>query len=282
MRHTDNDKLTELSAALDAVNRGETPDSRDDDIRELAAVAQLLKRSGPPPAVVADLADTLSAELAAKKRRRLWFASGAAGTAAAALLVIALNTGPSAPSQPPPTIPPPGSVVIQTVPQQAPEAAKAAADEAPPAKQPAPAAQEAAPVPPAREAAPAKDRPAAVKENRQAEQRMMLAKAPDKTAERAAGKAAAAFLVWPGHDPDAITADKAAGTISQVYGSGDSAVVITQRAAGGSAPAARDEAVTGPASGKTNRVTLTVKGFVVTVEGNLPVEELQKIARSLE
>ncbi len=282
MRPMDNEKLTELSAALDAVNRGEQPDCRDEEIKELAAVAQLLKRSGPPPAVVAGLADTLSAELTARrKRRRLWLTSGVAGTAAAAVLVFALNTGPTAPPQPQMTVPPAGSVVIQTVPQQ--ETATDKAGDARPAKPSAPAAKE-APAQKVKEAAPAPapERPAAVAaDNQQAKQRTMLAKPPDKTAERAADKAAGSFLVWPGHEPDTVTVDKDAGLVRQVYGSGDKQVVITQRPAGGAAAAARDGAAGAGAPEKANMVTVTIGAFVVTVEGNLPEEELQKIARSL-
>ncbi len=295
MRHTDNEKLAELSKALDAVNRGEQPGGNDEEIKELAAVAQLVRRSGPPPDIVAGLADTLSAELTArKKRRRLWLSSGAAGTAAAALLVFALNTGPSAPPQAPMTVPPAGSVVIQTVPQAVPEAA-GKTEEAQPAKPPptaaketapAPAAKEAAPAPAVKEAAPAPDKPAAVAaDNVQAKQRTMLARVAEKSTEKAVNEAetAPAFLVWPGHKPDAATIDKDTDTVRQVYGSGESRIVITQQPAGGAAAAAKDEAAKSVgAERKTNRVTLTVRNFVVTVEGSLSMDELQKIARSLE
>lgn len=299
MRHTDNEKLAELSKALDAVNRGEQPGGNDEEIKELAAVAQLVRRSGPPPDIVTGLADTLSAELTArKKRRRLWLSSGAAGTAAAALLVFVLNTGPSAPPQAPMTVPPAGSVVIQTVPQAVPEAAgktEEAQPAKPPAKPPTTVAKEIAPAPAAKEAAPAQsapektpapERPAAVAaDNVQAKQRTMLARVAEKSTEKAVNEAetAPAFLVWPGHKPDAATIDKDTDTVRQVYGSGESRIVITQQPAGGAAAAAKDEAAKSVgAERKTNRVTLTVRNFVVTVEGSLPMDELQKIARSLE
>lgn len=285
MTHSEEAKMNELSAAIDAINRGEAPGGKDDEIRELAAVARLLKRSGPPPAIMAGLVDTLGAELAAKRRRRrLWLTSGAAGTAAAALLVFALNTAPPPPLQPQPAIPPAGSVVIQTVPQPVPETARAD-DAAPPAGQPAPA-REAAPAPAAREAAPAReaavpDRPATVaQEDGASQQRRMFAKAPDKTAERVASTAAD-FLAWPGHDPESVTLDKKTSTVRQVYGSGDGAIIITQRPAGDAADAPVNGSSAAKAD-KANRVTLTVRGLVVTVEGNLPAAELQKIARSLE
>jgi hypothetical protein len=318
MRHTDEEKLAALSAAIDAVNRGDKPGGPDEETKELAGVALLLKQAGPPPAVVAGLVDTLGDELAAKNRKRrwLWLTSGAAGTAAAAMLVFALNTGPSALPQPPLTPPPTGSVVIESVPvpsaasPAAPDTAKAdrkGPETAMTDKAAAPAGQQ-APAPETRTPATgektpaAQPRPGATPGNGQAEQRVMLAKVPDKVPEKAAteksvSKAAvvapAAYLTWPGHEPDSVTVDKAAATVRQVYGSGEQAIVITQRvvtrsaAAPGDAKAARAEepdppAAYGSAPPQTNRVTLIVKGVLVTVEGSQPVEELQKIARSLE
>ncbi|MDR7868823.1 MAG: hypothetical protein RIN56_18675 [Sporomusaceae bacterium] len=299
MGHKENEKLTELSAALDALNRGEQPDSGDEETKELAEVALLLKRTGPPPAVLAGLVDKLGDELAAKrKRRRLWLTSGAAGTAAAAMLVFAFNLGPSAPPPPQLAIPPAGSVVIESIPAPQPAtdvaagAAKAdmAKDGSAAAKRPAQTADTAAAS--VREAAPpAQDRPvAAAADGGRNEQRMMLAKAPEKAPEKAANKLAktpatptAAYLAWPGRQPDEVTVDKATATIRQVYGRGDAAIVIIQRAAPDTAQAAADGAAeVSAAKGKTNRVTVTVKDTVVTVEGNLPEDELEKIARSLE
>jgi hypothetical protein len=300
MGHKENEKLTELSAALDALNRGESPDSGDEETRELAEVALLLKRTGPPPAVMAGLVDKLGDELAAKKkRRRLWLTSGAAGTAAAAMLVFALNLGPAAPPQPPLTIPPAGSVVIESIPVPQPAADSAAGvakadkakDEPAAAKRPAQAANTApAPV---REAAPppAQDRPVAATADGRNEQRMMLAKVPEKTPEKAADKLAqapaAGSLAWPGRQPDEVTVDKETATVRQVYGRGDAAIVITQRAAPAGAKASAYaetdvSAEVSAAKGKTNKVTVTIKDTVVTVEGNLSEDELQKIARSLE
>jgi hypothetical protein len=281
MGHRENEKLAELSAAIDALNRGVKPDSGEQEIKELAGVALLLKRTGPPPDAVARLADKLGAELAAKKkRRRLWLTSGVAGTAAAALLVFALNGGPAV-TPPPPTLPPGGSVVIESIParQQAPagqQTAAKAADNAPaderstePAgKEPAAAREEAAPV---------RERPAvAAADEARTGQRTMLAKAPEK----AAAKRAAAYLVWPGHQPDEVTVDKETAAVRQVYGRGGDEIVILQRAA--QAPEADSPAAFAAFKGKTNRVTMTVKGTVVTVEGSLPEAELEKIARSLE
>ena len=296
----ENERLTELSAALDALNRGEQPDGGDDETKELADVALLLKRSGPPPAVMAALVDKLGDELAAKrKRRRLWLTSGAAGTAAAAMLVFAFNLGPAAPPQPQLAIPPAGSVVIESIPapQQATDSAAGVAkvdrakDESAAAKRPARTA-DTAPAP-VREAAPppAEDRPvAAAADGGRNEQRVMLAKVPEKAPENVKdnlAKAPAAYLFWPGRQPDEVTVDKATATIRQVYGRGDAAIVITQGAAPGVAKASVYAEADAPADVsaakvKTNRVTLTVKDTAVTVEGNLPEDELQKIARSLE
>lgn len=279
-------KLTELSTAIDAVNRGERPDSQDKELRELAEVALLLKRSGPPPATVAALADTLSSELAARiKRRRLWLTSGTAGTAAAALLVIALNLNPAAPIPPPLAIPPAGSVVIEAIPSQpAPEMAKM--EEAPAAK-------------------------AEVKFQEKTEKQVTMAnepvkasesaKQPEKTAEPAAAQVtaretppAATFLAWPGRHPERAAIDKNGAAVRQVYSVDSGEVVITQRATSRTTAAAVGEPktavvpdggeppVTKKADAKVNRVTATVKGFVVTVEGSQSEDELWKIAQSLE
>lgn len=279
-------KLTELSAAIDAVNRGERPDSQDKELRELAEVALLLKRSGPPPAAVAALADTLSGELAARtKRRRLWMTSGTAGTAAAVLLVIALNLNPAAPTPPPLAIPPTGSVVIEAIPSQpAPDTAQT--EEAPLAK-------------------------AEVKPQEKAEKRATMAsepakapepaKQPEKTAEPAVAQVTAretpptvAFLAWPGRQPERSAVDKSGAAVRQVYSVDSGEVVITQRATSRTTAAAVGEPktaavpdggeppVTKKADTKVNRVTATVKGFVVTVEGSQSEDELWKIAQSLE
>ncbi len=300
MGHKENEKLTELSAALDALNRGGRPDSSDEETKELAEVALLLKRTGPPPAVMAGLVAKLGDELAAKrKRRRLWLTSGAAGTAAAAMLVFAFNLGPSAPPQPQLAIPPAGSVVIESIPapQQATDSAAGIAktdkpkDVAVTDKRLAQTAQT-APAP-AREATPpAQDRPvAATADGGRSEQRLMMAKvqekAPEKAADKLAQGPAAGVLAWPGRQPDEVTVDKETAIVRQVYGRGDTAIVIIQRVAPDAAKAAAYATADGSAEvraakGKLNTVTVTIKDTVVTVEGNLPEDELQKIARSLE
>lgn len=299
MGHKENEKLTELSAALDALNRGELPDGGNEETKELAEVALLLKRIGPPPAMMAGLVDKLADELAARrKRRRLWLTSGAAGTAAAAMLVFAFNLGPSAPPQPQRTIPPAGSVVIESIPapQAAADSAAGAAkadkekDEVATAKRMPPSA-DTAPAPVREQAPPVQDRPvAAAADTGRKEQRTMLARVLEKAPERPADKPAqaAGLLAWPGRQPDETTVDKEAATVRQVYGHGDEAIVITQRAGrADGAQASAFAAAESPADNvagkrKTNRVTVTIKDTIVTVEGNLPEDELQKIARSLE
>lgn len=287
--HTEDKKLAELSAAIDAVNRGERPDGSDKEIRELAEVAAVLKRTGPPPAIVNALAQTLSGELAAKqKRRRLWLTSGAAGTAAAAMLVVALNLNPSTPAPPPMVIPPAGSVVIESIPAKPP--VDVAKTETPSAPKEQPVKEEAPPV---------RDQVAATN----GEKRTMLAKeekaaqpaeAADEKAVAAQKAPTVAFLAWPGRQPDTETTDKNGASVRQVYGSGgDGEVIITQRVTSrvAMAPAGEarmstladsDASAGKKAGGKVNRVTATVKGYVVTVEGSQSEEELWKIAQSLE
>ncbi|MDT8903174.1 hypothetical protein [Anaeroselena agilis] len=289
----ENEKLTELSAALDALNRGQMPAGGDEETKELARVALLLKRTGPPPAVVAALVDKVGDELAAKrKRRRLWLTSGAAGTAAAAVLVFAFNLGPSAPPQPQMTLPPAGSVVIESIPAPQPAADNAAGaakagrvkNEPAAAKRPPQVADSL----PAQEGS----APGAAAGSGRSGPRTMLAKVPEKTAEPATEKPASppgsGFLAWPGRQPEKTAVDEGAETVRRVYGHGDEAIVITQRKAAtpdavkASAHAAAVAPPDGAAKGKANRVTVTIKDMVVTVEGNLPEDELQKIARSLE
>ena len=104
------------------------------------------------------------------------------------------------------------------------------------------------------------------------------------------------YLTWAGRQPDEVTVDRATGAVRQVYGAGgDQEIVITQRVTSRAAgdgqrvykSAGFPETVDSPATKKTdgkkiNRVTLNVKGYVVTVEGSQSKEELWKIAQSLE
>jgi len=295
-RHKENRRLEELSAAIDALNRGRRPSAEDEETRELAAVALLLKQSAPFPAAVDGLAEKLSAELAARKRRRRWLMSGTAGTAAAALLVFALNYHPGAPP-PPLALPPAGSVTIERVP--APAAGRPPAAEAPPAQERAAGAKPetagsdgppAQAVPPPAEAPPGQDKPvAAAAEPEPGQKRMMLAEKVDTALSKPADPQVA-MLTWPGHQPDSVTVDREAGVVRQVYGTGDGEVVVTQRSTNRAkvmlpevGKSASPSGVSGlPGPRKVNRVTLTVKGIVVTVEGSRPEEELWKIAQSLE
>ncbi len=271
MSQQDNERLAELSAAIDALNRGVKPDSGDQEIQELARVALLLKQAGPPQDVVAGLVDKLSAELAAKKRRRrLWLTSGAAGTAAAALLIFALNSGPAV-TPPAPTLPLGGSVVIESIPARQQATADKAAENAPAAERPA------KPAVAREEAAPPQERQAAAAADGDRDgQRTMLAKAPLKAAEQQGTP----YLVWSGHQPDEVAVDRETATVRQVYGHGDDAIVITQRAA--SATEAEGAAAFSAGQGKVRRVTMAVKGWVVTVEGNLTEAELAKIAQAMQ
>ncbi len=120
-------KGEELSAAIDALNRGGKLAMDGDDVRELAEVALLLKAANPPPALVEKLAAGLASELTArKKRRRWWLASSAAGTVAAAVLVVALNLPVAPPPPTPLVIPPNGSMVVERLPATKAETAPAA------------------------------------------------------------------------------------------------------------------------------------------------------------
>jgi hypothetical protein len=141
----------ELSAAIDALNRGAKPAATDEEVRELTEVALLLKVANQPPAIADKLAARLAAELTAKrKRRRWWLASSAAGTAVAAMLVIALNLPAGPPPATPLVIPPAGSVVVERLP----------GDQSGPAPA-APASLEAADTQPSEVAKAAGDKPAA-------------------------------------------------------------------------------------------------------------------------
>jgi hypothetical protein len=82
----------ELSQYLDGLNDGEHPMIQDEKIKEWVEVADLVKQSFTqdelPKALIAEMANTLSAELKAKKqkRHRHWLFGGLVGTAAAVVI----------------------------------------------------------------------------------------------------------------------------------------------------------------------------------------------------
>lgn len=289
-KQVENQMAEELSEIIDALNRGERLPRVSAENRDLAEVAGLLSKAGPPPAVVEKLSATLAAEMANRqKRRKLWFFSGTAGTVAASLLVLALNLPPEpvAP-QPPLSVPPAGSIVIQTIPEPGTGSGKEAA---PPPATGKPQPGETAKAPDQASAASGQTavgaQPKQAASEDEAPKMAALARRVE-TKKSGAPEGRPALLVLPGKNADSVTGDMAAGTVRLVYDQGkEGEVTITERSANQPATAQADRqeaAATLKAGGekpKLNSVTVTISGVEITVEGKQTKEELMAIARSL-
>lgn len=267
----------ELSRCLDVLAGGGRVTSTDAAVREWVDTAAYVKAVFTPPDVpdTKALAAAVAARLMARQRqrRRFWLFSGAAGTVAAVVAALALHLT---------TIAPGGEWAVQNAPA-APSAPANTTAESPtePAAPPTTVKQDTASQPThhvdAASPAPAASAPRAlenVAEEDAAADRGAPAASPS-----AASSRAIAFLSLPGRNADAVSVDRASGVIRQVYNLGAAGpVTITQRPhAAGPQVALRSFA----AQEGLNRITVTVDGMDVTVEGRLPAAELQKIAAAL-
>lgn len=280
----ENKQTENLSAVIDAINKGEHPVLADAEARQLAEVALLLKQSGPPPAIIDDITARLRKEAAvAKKKRRWWLMSGTAGIAAASLLVFALSLQPQRlPPEAPLTLPPAGGIVIERLPESPPQA-----------KQDAPPNQGVSAAGPDAEKSYSAGGPATGGADGGAARKKTVAAASEPPSERGT-----VSLALTGRDPDRVTVDKRSGAVRRVYGIGGREVVVTQKPSDKAAPPEGREyalmAAPGAADGqpaakagqtrgavKVNKVTRTINGMEVTVEGEQSEEDLAKIADEL-
>ena len=305
-------KTEELSAALDRLNSGQTTQSNDQEISELLEVAALLRNSDlpvkPPEHILSATIEQAIAGLHAqpKRRRMPWVYSGLLGAAAALLVFfglhgtpeiqdIAQQTMPAAvPQQPQSSVPAPA----MPTPAAKPSTAESESPAAVPAK-PLPRPQQARPpaaesTPPA--AAPAAKPPAPVQpvpaEARAERAAPSLKSAIPPVAPQE--KATADRLVplkLPGRTPDTITQDSA-DNIRQVFNTGTpQELVISQRklptgqknaAVHSEQAATRDTKNYSVGPPGPNKLTVTINGQEVTLEGRQSLEELAELAKTLK
>lgn len=289
-KQIENQMVEELSEIIDAINHGERIPHVSAENQELAEIAGLLRKAGPPPAVIEKLSATLAAEMNTKqKRRKVWFLSGTAGTVAASLLVLALNLSPQQPVAPqvPLPIPPAGSIVIQSIPEPA---QRGGDEETPPPTGSVPKTKEIAKAPAVVADVPkqvaAEDSTKQGNEEPEAPKMATFARKAETKSETPAKRAA--VFVLPGKKPDSVTGDKATGTVRIVYGMGkDEEITVTERPENQAvAPQAeRQKSVATlknvDEKSQINKVTITAGGVEITVEGKQTKEELMKIAQSL-
>lgn len=304
-------KTEELSVALDRLNSGQTTQSNDQEISDLLEVAALLRNSDlpakPPAHILSASVEQATAGLHAqtKRRRMPWVYSGLLGAAAALLVFFGLHGTPEI-----------QDIAQQTMPATVPQAnpsekaaptnttsssdAKAdtiiAAPVAPMEKprsgplQDKPAAPNApAATPPAKPPAPVQPVPAEARAERAAPS--LKSAIPPVAPQEKATADRLVPLKLPGRTPDTITQDSA-DNIRQVFNTGTpQELVISQRklptgqknaAVHSEQAATRDTKNYSVGPPGPNKLTVTINGQEVTLEGRQSLEELAELAKTLK
>ena len=313
-------KTEELSAALDRLNSGQTSQSNDQEISELLEVAALLRNSdlpAKPPAHIlsASVEQATSGLHAQTKRRRMpWVYSGLLGAAAALLVFFGLHGTPEiqdiAQQTMPATVPQANpsekaaptnttsssdakadTIIAAPVapmekPRSGPLQAKPAAPNAPAAP---PAATPSITPPAAKPPAPVQPVPAEARAERAAPS-MKSAIPPAAPKEKATADSLVP-LKLSGRSPDSITQDSA-DSIRQVFNTGTpQELVISQRklptgqknaAVQSEQAATRDTKNYSVGPPGPNKLTVTINGQEVTLEGRQSLEELAELAKTLK
>ena len=313
-------KTEELSVALDRLNSGQTTQSNDQEISDLLEVAALLRNSdlpAKPPAHIlsASVEQATSGLHAQTKRRRMpWVYSGLLGAAAALLVFFGLHGTPEIQDIAQQTMPaavPQANPSEKTAPtnttssSDAKSDAKSAAPVAPMEKprsgplQAKPAAPNAPAAPPAatpsitppaaKPPAPVQPVPAEARAERAAPS-MKSAIPPAAPKEKATADSLVP-LKLPGRSPDSITQDSA-DSIRQVFNTGTpQELVISQRklptgqknaAVQSEQAATRDTKNYSVGPPGPNKLTVTINGQEVTLEGRQSLEELAELAKTLK
>ena len=304
-------KTEELSAALDRLNSGQTSQSNDQEISELLEVAALLRNSdlpAKPPAHIlsASVEQATSGLHAQTKRRRMpWVYSGLLGAAAALLVFFGLHGTPEIQDIAQQTMPaavPQANPSEKTAPtnttssSDAKSDAKSAAPVAPMEKprsgplQAKPAAPNApAATPPAKPPAPVQPVPAEARAERAAPS--LKSAIPPAVPKEKATADRLVPLKLPGRTPDTITQDSA-DNIRQVFNTGTpQELVISQRklptgqknaAVHSEQAATRDTKNYSVGPPGPNKLTVTINGQEVTLEGRQSLEELAELAKTLK
>ena len=313
-------KTEELSVALDRLNSGQTTQSNDQEISDLLEVAALLRNSDlpakPPAHILSASVEQATAGLHAqtKRRRMPWVYSGLLGAAAALLVFFGLHGTPEIQDIAQQTMP---AAVPQANPSEkaaptnttsssdAKSDAKSAAPVAPMEKprsgplQAKPAAPNAPAAPPAatpsitppaaKPPAPVQPVPAEARAERAAPS-MKSAIPPAAPKEKATADSLVP-LKLPGRSPDSITQDSA-DSIRQVFNTGTpQELVISQRklptgqknaAVHSEQAATRDTKNYSVGPPGPNKLTVTINGQEVTLEGRQSLEELAELAKTLK
>ena len=313
-------KTEELSVALDRLNSGQTTQSNDQEISELLEVAALLRNSdlpAKPPAHIlsASVEQATSGLHAQTKRRRMpWVYSGLLGAAAALLVFFGLHGTPEIQDIAQQTMPasvPQANPSEKTAPtnttssSDAKSDAKSAAPVAPMEKprsgplQAKPAAPNAPAAPPAatpsitppaaKPPAPVQPVPAEARAERAAPS--LKSAIPPAVPQEKATADRLVPLKLPGRTPDTITQDSA-DNIRQVFNTGTpQELVISQRklptgqknaAVHSEQAATRDTKNYSVGPPGPNKLTVTINGQEVTLEGRQSLEELAELAKTLK
>ena len=313
-------KTEELSAALDRLNSGQTTQSNDQEISEMLEVAALLRNSDlpakPPAHILSASVEQATAGLHAqtKRRRMPWVYSGLLGAAAALLVFFGLHGTPEiqdiAQQTMPATVPQANpsekaaptnttsssdakadTIIAAPVapmekPRSGPLQAKPAAPNAPAAP---PAATPSITPPAAKPPAPVQPVPAEARAERAAPS--LKSAIPPVAPQEKATADRLVPLKLPGRTPDTITQDSA-DNIRQVFNTGTpQELVISQRklptgqknaAVHSEQAATRDTKNYSVGPPGPNKLTVTINGQEVTLEGRQSLEELAELAKTLK
>ena len=313
-------KTEELSVALDQLNSGQTTQSNDQEISDLLEVAALLRNSDlpakPPAHILSASVEQATAGLHAqtKRRRMPWVYSGLLGAAAALLVFFGLHGTPEIQDIAQQTMPaavPQANPSEKTAPtnttssSDAKSDAKSAAPVAPMEKprsgplQAKPAAPNAPAAPPAatpsitppaaKPPAPVQPVPAEARAERAAPS--LKSAIPPVAPQEKATADRLVPLKLPGRTPDTITQDSA-DNIRQVFNTGTpQELVISQRklptgqknaAVHSEQAATRDTKNYSVGPPGPNKLTVTINGQEVTLEGRQSLEELAELAKTLK
>ncbi|SMC38055.1 hypothetical protein [Sporomusa malonica] len=281
-----------LSAAIDALNRGVTPDaSQEAELEELLLTAKLVKNAAqapaePPRAVLNSIVNQAANTIAQEKRKKrlAWGFAGLSGAVAAVLLVALLNVVPPvSPEQelaksqqlappPPAEVTPPATI------------AKPSPDLLPPPA--SPAKQEATPkaITPETEA---------IKQPTATEQLPSVGLAPSPSSVPASSDT---MLALAERKADVVTIDAVSKVIRQVYHQGaPDEIIITQAPKRQSTlriapkPSEAQVKMAAPVPNESveikppnrNKVTITVDNSEVTLEGAATEQELLNLSKTL-
>ena len=313
-------KTEELSVALDRLNSGQTTQSNDQEISDLLEVAALLRNSDlpakPPAHILSASVEQATAGLNAQpKRRRIpWVYSGLLGAAAALLVFFGLHGTPeiqdiaqqTMPAAVPQANPSENTAPTNTTsssdaksdaksaapvapmekPRSGPLQAKPAAPNAPAAP---PAATPSITPPAAKPPAPVQPVPAEARAERAAPS--LKSAIPPVAPQEKATADRLVPLKLPGRTPDTITQDSA-DNIRQVFNTGTpQELVISQRklptgqknaAVHSEQAATRDTKNYSVGPPGPNKLTVTINGQEVTLEGRQSLEELAELAKTLK